>query len=152
MIKFIDILKNIILEDYKSERYPYVSRKIGNYIYKGFTKEQEYDVYNNIAKVFDKSSKEKIEIKSIPEYVNYIDTIYEKLVMHNPELKSIKTNLSKYDNFFPKHDIVYGAFSGIPPEDIKHFVEKLKGSGTNIKNRNLYDDTKQYISLKTKNN
>ena len=68
--------------------------------YQFFTKEQEYDVYNNIAKVFDKSSKEKIEIESIPEYVNYIDTIYEKLVMHNPELKSIKTNFVDQMNLF----------------------------------------------------
>jgi hypothetical protein len=145
MIKFIDILKNIILE-----AIPLRSKKVGNYPYKGFTTAQEYNVFSKINKAYDERSKTQKNLTSIPEYVKYIDNVYDKLISNNPELKDIKTNSSGYKSpvHFPKHDIVFGALSGIPPEDIKYFVEITKGRGGMYKGKGKvdHDTSKEYIS------
>ena len=43
---------------------------------------------------------------------------------------------------------VFGALSGIPPEDIKYFVEITKGRGGMYKGKNKvdHDTSKEYIS------
>jgi hypothetical protein len=147
---FLKLLKDIILE-----AIPNRSKKVGNYPYKGFTTAQEYNVFSKINKAFDERSKTQKNLTSIPEYVKYIDIVYDKMVTNNPELKDIKTNIPGYESrvMFPKHDIVFGALSGIPPEDIKYFVEITKGRGNMYKGKDKmdHDTSKEYISpLKNK--
>ena len=145
VIKFIDILKNTI-----AEAVPRLSRKVGDYIYKGFTTADEYNVFSKIGKAYDERNKEKGKsLLDIPKYVKYIDAVYDKLISNNPELKDIKVNVSGYNSAtFPKHDIVFGALSGIPPEDIKYYVETTKGIGGLYKGKNKLslDQSKNYIS------
>lgn len=141
---FLESIKEIYLHD----------KKVGDYQYKGFTADQEKDVFYKISMAFEKRTQKDPDLKSVSDYVKYIESIYEKLVASNPELKDIQTNLSKYNIYtFPKHDIVFGALSGIPPEDIKYYVEVTKGKGGMYKGKNKLDtdDEKHYLSpLKNK--
>jgi hypothetical protein len=96
--------------------------QVGNYKYKGLTP----SVITSIATVIGRD-------KDLPDresYIKFIDKTYDELVSKNPELKNIETDIPDYrDVYFPKHDIVFGAISGIPPEDIKTYVEDSKGHG-----------------------
>lgn len=123
MIKFIDILKNTIVE-----AVPRLSRKVGDYIYKGFTTADEYNVISKVGKAYDERNKEKGKsLLDIPKYVKYIDAVYDKLISNNPELKDIKVNVSGYNSAtFPKHDIVFGALSGIPQKTLNIMLRLLK--------------------------
>jgi hypothetical protein len=145
MTNFIKILKDIILE-----AIPRYSKKVGDYTYKGFTTADEYNVISKVGKAYDERNKEKGKsLLDIPKYVKYVDAVYDKLISNNPELKDIKINVSGYDSdTFPKHDIVFGALSGIPPEDIKYYVEITKGMGGSYKGKDRLelDNDKFYIS------
>lgn len=96
--------------------------QVGNYKYNGLTPSVITSIATIIGK--DKDSPDR------SEYIKTIDKLYDQLVSKNPKLKDIETNIPDYrDVYFPKHDIVFGAISGIPPEDIKTYVEDSKGYG-----------------------
>ena len=145
-------LMNLFLESVK-EMYIY-DEKVGDYQYKGFSAEQEKDIFYKITMAFEERKKVDFKLNSLPNYVKYIENIYTKLISNNPELKNIRASVSGYNtSTFPKHDIVFGALSGIPPEDIKYYVETTKGKGGMYKGKNKLDldQEKSYISpLKNK--
>ena len=153
MTYFINIIKTLITEQEEEEDiYPFVSRKVGDYVYKGYTKSKETSIFNQIGKAFDiRRNKSLPLLIQVPQYEKYIDEVYADLVKNNPELADIKTNVSNYGHWtFPKHDIVFGALSGIPPKDIKFFVENIKGTAMNLKSGTALDGTKQYVSVKNR--
>lgn len=111
---------------------------VGDYKYKGLND----TLRNKIANVIG-TYLEQYNCYST-KYRLFIDKVYTKLVNDNPELKDIQTDIKDYmhntgHGEFPKHDIVFGAISGIPPKDIKTYVElgggiELRKKGYKLKN------------------
>ena len=99
--------------------------KVGDYKYHGFTPEQENEIQqdkHNFHKITDTKEKERIKQK----FVDY----YQHLVGRNPVLNNINIDQKDYKSLHtPEMDVVHGAISGIPPEDIKDFIEVTKGNG-----------------------
>lgn len=99
--------------------------KVSNYSYYGFTQKQEDDVHDKIYRyhqIDDGFEKEKIK--------NEFETLYQYIVGRNPILNNIGIDQPNYKSKnTPSMDVVNGVISGIPPEDIKNFVELTKGAG-----------------------
>ena len=109
-----------------NERY---NEKVGSYKYYGFGTNDEDNIkklVNTYHSTNDGLTKERIQ--------NHFETLYYHLVGLNPVLNKINIDISNYKGKnTAMMDLVYGAVSGIPPEDIKNYIEKTKGDGgTNI--------------------
>lgn len=100
---------------------------IGNYRYYGFTSNQEEEIHNKIFHYHQTDNvKEKETIK------REFETLYQYLVGRNTVLNYINIDQPDYKSKnTPEMDVVNGVISGIPPEDIKNFVEITKGDGGN---------------------
>lgn len=62
---------------------------------------------------------------------NGIEAAYVYIISKNPEINAIRINIPGYDPLrSPMHDIVHGVASGIEPYNIAHFVQNLKGYGS----------------------
>jgi len=98
--------------------------KKDTYRYYGFTTNQEDEIANKLVKYHTLRSgleKERIEQE--------FETLYQYVVGRNPVLKSINVYPSDYKGKLnPRMDLVFGVISGIPPEDIKDYIEFGKGA------------------------
>ncbi len=129
------------------EEYIY-NKQVGSHKYKGVNQKVIDDVTTYITKALRDSEPPM----DSDQYRRGIDAIYKKIVEKNPEIGEIDTDVEGYDDAFrfPKHDIVFGVMSGIPPEAIKDYVEITKGHGWKWAEDNLgiKTDTKnQYVSI-----
>ena len=101
------------------------NKKVDNYRYYGFTDKDE-DAINDKIEHYHTSHDglEKERIK------NYFETLYQYVVGRNPVLKDIDVYQRDYQGKdTARMALVYGAVSGIPPEDIKDYIEVTKGLG-----------------------
>lgn len=98
--------------------------KRDTYKYYGFTTNQEDELYDklvNYHKTSDALEKERIEKE--------FETLYQYVVGRNPLLKDINIYQSDYKGkLTARMDLVFGVISGIPPEDIKDYIEVAKGA------------------------
>ncbi len=86
----------------------------------------------NLPKGLDYSDLNAIHARGNPEHIK---EAYYKLVETNPELGAIKRPEGYYDGLGFERDIVGGVASKIKLENIRHFVEDLKGSYVNAKTK-----------------
>lgn len=98
--------------------------KKDTYKYYGFTTKQEDEIADRLIryhKLSDESEKERVEQE--------FESLYQYVVGRNPVLKSINVYPSDYKGKLnPRMDLVFGVISGIPPEDIKDYIEVGKGA------------------------
>jgi len=127
--------------------------KVGNTYYAGTSPEWEDYVNNLIVYYIHKANAEQKK-KTVEILTNY----YNQLIELNPVLKNININQIEYSapagwneedrKFLPLKDVVHGVASGIPPNDIKNYVEVAKGSGgKNIPKEYKKETGKQYVQL-----
>lgn len=120
--------------------------KVDSYKYYGFTDRQEDEIHDKIAKYHqtsDELEKERIETE--------FETLYQYIIGRNPILKDINVYQSDYQSKnTPRMDLVNGVISGIPPEDIRDYIEITKGGGgTNIPKGYIRDPQgRSHIKLK----
>jgi hypothetical protein len=122
-------------------------KQVGPHKYKGVQSDPKK--LKGIARVIGKMLREDDDRNST-EYKKDIDKIYAYITQNNPEISKIATEVPGYRPvFFPKHDIVFGVISGIPPEDIKTYVEDSKGyGGEYLRNRGeMLKKGIEYISI-----
>lgn len=97
------------------------NRVVGKYVYYGFD-----------AAYADKIHKLCIHYiyNQNPQLKELIRDVYFYLLGRNPILKNINIDINNYNNKkTPELDIIHGVVSGIPPQDIEHFVVDTKGFG-----------------------
>jgi len=116
--------------------------KPGGHIYNGLTPKIENELNSTIQRIVNHEQTEQ-DLDIIKFYL-------KKILTENPSLRNI--NLTKPTGYYPNKnpvlDLIHGVVSGIPPKDIKYFIEDLKGSGQNIKNRSKFQTGLGYFSLK----
>lgn len=101
------------------------NRVVGPYKYYGFTDEQANKIHRLCMRFIFHPSE---------ELKNAIKDVYFYLVGRNPILHKIPIHVSDYPRKrFPEFDIVHGVVSGIPPQDIDHWVVNTKGRGGGAK-------------------
>jgi len=125
-----------------------INQKVGDYKYYGFTSHQEDEIHYKI--VHYHTTKNAREKEIIEEE---FETLYQYVVGRNPVLKDINVYQSDYDkNKTARMDLVFGVVSGIPPEDIKNYIEVTKGlGGMNVpKEFELDPAAKRFIKLRRK--
>lgn len=129
-----------------NERY---NEKVGPYEYYGFGPDDEDNIkklVNTYHLTNDGLTKERIQ--------NHFETLYYHLVGRNPVLSKIDIDISDYKGKnTAMMDLVYGAVSGIPPEDIKNYIEQTKGAGgTSIPTGYVLDpNASNYVKIKQLN-
>jgi hypothetical protein len=97
------------------------NKVVGNYVYYGFD-----------ASYADKIHKLCVHYiyNQNPQFKELISDIYFYLIGRNPILNNIKIDIADYNHKkTPELDIIHGVVSGIPPQDIEHFVVDTKGFG-----------------------
>lgn len=125
-----------------------INSKVSDYKYYGFTPKQEDEIHDKI--VHYHKTKNPLEKQKIEQE---FETLYQYIVGRNPVLKDINVYIRDYDKQkTPRMDLVFGAISGIPPEDIKNYIEVTKGlGGMNVPSGYEIDPSaKRFIKLKRK--
>lgn len=119
-----------------------LNSKRDNYVYYGFTKNQEDDIYEKVLKYLrlpDSLEKERIK--------NEFEALYQHLVGRNPVLKDIDVYRPNYKGkLTARMDLVFGAISGIPPEHIKDYIEVAEGKPDTLP-KGSYTLNKGYFQL-----
>lgn len=116
-----------------------------DYKYYGITPKDEEHVQRLKEKYHQTTDK---QAKSVIEHM--FEDFYQRIVGYNPVLNNINILQPRYlSKNTPIMDLVHGVTSGIPPEDIKNFIEIAKGDGSNIQKGYTVDPKKygKYIKL-----
>lgn len=140
---------NELISEVLKENYGELKNKlVGDHIYKGYSDDWANYIINTSN--FYHSQANPTQKKQIE---NIFNNYYDSLVKLNGEdLKNINVNQQKYNGYVtPKMDVVLGVASGIPPLDIKNYVELTKGAGGNAELPQGYERVqggKEYIQIK----
>jgi hypothetical protein len=121
--------------------------KVGPYKYYGFTEKDE-DYIQSLVHRYHTSATETEKNKIKDEF----ESLYQKVVGSNPVLNRINITITDYKSKnTPVMDLVYGAVSGIPPEDIRNYIEITKGAGgTGIPSNYKLKALTPYIQIEPK--
>ena len=138
-----------MFRDPKSSSKPLNERnvKVGPYKYYGFTEKDEDYIQSLVHRYH--TSATKTEKDTITDE---FESLYQKVVGTNPILSHINIDIPNYNSKnTPAMDLVYGAVSGIPPEDIRNYIEITKGAGgTGIPNNYKLKSLTPYIQIEPK--
>ena len=98
----------------------------GEYQYYGIGKNQEEEI-QQLKELYHQTTDKNIKQQILNKFEDY----YQRIVGYNPILSKINIIHSDYKSRnTPLMDLVHGVSSGIPPQDIRDFIEITKGVGT----------------------
>lgn len=115
--------------------------KPGGHIYRGLSPKIEDELNGAIQRIVNHNHTDQ-DLQLIKFYL-------KKILTDNAELRNI--DLNKPAGYFPNKspvlDLIHGVVSGIPPKDIKYFIEDLKGSAENLKDPSKLNTKLGYVSV-----
>lgn len=115
--------------------------KPGGHIYRGLSPKIEDELNGAIQRIVNHNHTDQ-DLQLIKFYL-------KKILTDNVELRNI--DLNKPAGYFPNKspvlDLIHGVVSGIPPKDIKYFIEDLKGSAENLKDPSKLNTKLGYVSI-----
>ena len=115
--------------------------KVGGFLYKGLSPKIEDELNSAIQRI--------VAHNQTQQDLDLVKFYLKKILTDNSELRNI--NLTKPSDYFPNKspvlDLIHGVISGIPPQDIKNFIETLKGSAENVKDKSKLTKGLNYISV-----
>ncbi len=120
--------------------------KVGPYTYYGFSEQDEDNIQSMVHRYHQSNEFEKEKIRKD------FEELYQRTVGYNPVLSKINVDIPNYNSKnTPVMDLVFGAISGIPPEDIKNYIEVTKGAGgTSIPATHKLKALTPYIQIEPK--